>query len=293
MQIQPKIAVFDTKDFTPEKPLSPQGSIFTYYPSTNPEALHYHDFFEIGYCEKGVGIFNVSGEPIPFNGKCTSLVYGGQPHIALSINKEKSRWHFLYIDLNNLFATGDIDPRFLSKLKSCRWDEYEIPNLLPYDDHPDMYELCRQIIQVGGERQKPSLDTIRGLTYALLVRHEEMFVPKTKDKGQPSSLQLQRELEDVINYITERFSEHITIEDLTRCAKMSKSNLQRKMIEFTGRAPMQYVQYVRMKHASVMLLDKSKSIASIAYDTGYTTSCFNRQFLKEFGMSPSKWRSCH
>ena len=40
MQIQPKIAVFDTKDFTPEKPLSPQGSIFTYYPSTNPEALH-------------------------------------------------------------------------------------------------------------------------------------------------------------------------------------------------------------------------------------------------------------
>ena len=293
MQNQPKITVFDTTTFSPEKPLSPMGSIFTYYPSANPEALHYHDFFEIGYCEKGAGIFNVSGEPIPFNGRCTTLVYGGQPHIALSTNREKSRWHFLYIDLNNLFAKGDINPSFLQKLKSAHWEEYETPNLIAYEDRPDIYELCRQIIQLGGESPRPQLDPIRGLTYTLLKRHEQMFKPKKRETGQSSSLQLQRELEDTINYIAEHFAEHITIDELTKCAMMSKSNLQRKMIEFTGRAPMQYVQYVRMRHASVMLLDRTKSIASIAYDTGYTTSCFNRQFLKEFGVSPSKWRSLH
>ena len=293
MQIQPKITVFDTETFTPQKPLSPMGSIFTYYPSRNPEALHYHDFFEIGYCERGAGIFNVSGEPLPFNGKCTSLVYPGQPHIAFSINREKSRWHFLYIDLNNLFAVGDIGTSFLSKLKANEWNKYDIPNLMTYEEQPQMYELCRQIIQFAGEGPSPSLEAIRGLTYALLFRHEALFVPKKNDIGQSVSMQLQRELEGTINYITEHFSENITIQALVECAKMSKSNLQRKMIEFTGRPPMQYVQYVRMKHASVMLLDKTKTIASIAYDTGYTTSCFNRQFAKEFGMSPSKWRATH
>ena len=43
-----------------------------------------------GYCERGMGIFIVDGEIVPFNGKCVSIIYDGQAHIAKSIQPEKS-----------------------------------------------------------------------------------------------------------------------------------------------------------------------------------------------------------
>ena len=37
-----------------------------------------------------MGIFIVDGEIVPFNGKCVSIIYDGQAHIAKNIQPEKS-----------------------------------------------------------------------------------------------------------------------------------------------------------------------------------------------------------
>ena len=47
-------------------------------------------FLENGYCERGMGIFIVDGEIVPFNGKCVSIIYDGQAHIDKSIQPEES-----------------------------------------------------------------------------------------------------------------------------------------------------------------------------------------------------------
>ena len=47
-------------------------------------------FLENGYCERGMGIFIVDDEIVPFNGKCVSIIYDGKAHIAKSIQPEKS-----------------------------------------------------------------------------------------------------------------------------------------------------------------------------------------------------------
>ena len=48
MQFDSFTAVFDSETFSKEHPLSPEGCLFTYYPELEPEAMHYHDFIELG-----------------------------------------------------------------------------------------------------------------------------------------------------------------------------------------------------------------------------------------------------
>ena len=292
MQIEPKLTIFDTTALSIEHPISPEGSLYTSFVSEVPAALHYHDFFEIGYCEYGSGIFIVDGEPVPFNGQCCSIIYPGQAHIAQSADSDRSLWHFLYIDLVMLYSGSvNIGPEFLTGLKSSRWHDCSFPCILPRSGYPEFYEIIKQIMAEGARMLPGAFDTMRGLCFALLKMHERLFVPVSERKEKSSSrLYLTRELEPAINYINEHYRENITIEELTGVSKMSKSNLQRKMIALTGRAPLQYVHFMRMKYACALLGMKKLPISEVASEVGYSLSSFNRQFQKEFGMSPSRWQ---
>lgn len=292
MQIEPNITIFDTTHLSAEHPLSPEGSLYSSYLSETPSALHYHDFFEIGYCERGAGIFNVDGDPIPFHGECVSIIYEGQAHIAQSTNADRSFWHFLYIDLSLLFAGGNLaGPDALGRRHCLHWQDYSFPCILPRSEYPEFFELVRQILRESSEMNELALESIRGLVYALLVKHERLFVPLSDSvhAGSASRVRLMQELEPALNYINEHFAEPVTVDQLVAVSSLSKSNLQRKMIALTGRPPLQYVHLTRLKYACALLTDRSRSIADVAGEVGYNLSSFNREFRKEFGASPSEW----
>lgn len=294
MQIEPNIVIFDTTQHSIEHPFSPEGTLYTSYLSETPSALHYHDFFEIGYSEHGTGIFNVGGEPIPFHGPSCSIIYPGLAHIAQSAGGDRSLWHFLYIDLRLLFAGGSFaDSSFLRELPAERWQNYDYPSILSQADYPEFYEIIRQIMAETSSLKPGALDVVRGLVFSLLRMHERLFLPlegADGDEARDTRLYLMKELEPALNFIIEHYAEKIEIEDLVSVSRLSKSNLQRKMIALTGHAPLQYVHFIRLRHACAQLLDPKNSISDIAGSVGYNLSSFNRQFRKEFGISPSEWR---
>ena len=287
MHFKSYIEVFDTTPLTSEHPYSPHGVLFTYYPSEEPENLHYHNFLELGYCESGTGVFIIDGEMIPFHGKCTSIIYDGQVHIAKSVNNEKSLWHFIYIDLSKLF-TG-VEATELKTLASLEHDKYRFPNIIPYEEDEGIYALCREIMAEAATEQSEHLTEIRNLVIALLIKHGRYFEKKGNDVRERASLM--DEIGELLNYVNIHYMENIGIDDLVQKTHMSKATLQRKMTSFFGVSPMQYIHHLRLNHAALLLLEKKKTITEIASEVGYNSlSSFNRMFLKEFGMSPSDWR---
>lgn len=289
MQFDSFSPVFDTETFSPDHPVSPEGELFTYYPFEEPEALHYHDFLELGYCEWGSGLFYVDGEVVPFSGPCCSIIYPGQMHIAQSIGPEKSLWHFLYIDLKSLFA--GVYLTLVSGLKAMSSHMYDFPALLPRETAPELYELCVGIMRESSHMGEHYLAVIRGLTTALLATHSRLMTPaKTIRRNQD---QLLARLGNALGYINQHYMEDITIDNLTEAGGISKSTLQRDMIAFTGMAPLQYIHHLRMKRAAVLLMNK-RPVADVAFDVGYNTiSSFNRHFLAAFGASPTQWRKAN
>ena len=289
MQFDSFLAVFDSETFSREHPLSPEGTLFTYYPELEPEALHYHDFLELGYCEWGSGLFYVDGEVIPFNGPCCSIIYPGQLHIAQSIGEEKSLWHFLYADVKHLFAGADL--MMVSDLKAMNAHLYDYPPLIPLEEDRTLYQLCAGVMKEASEQRADYLTAVRGLVTALLARHSRYMQPaKSIRRNQDQTL---ARLGAALTYINHHSMEDLTVAQLTAATGASKSTLQRDMIAFTGMAPLQYIHYLRMKRAAVLLMQKTP-VADVAFDVGYNTiSSFNRHFLSEFGVSPTQWRRDH
>jgi AraC-like DNA-binding protein len=288
MQINSQIQVFDTVGLTIEHPISPEGHLFCYYPENNPPSLHYHNFLELGYCEHGSGIFIIDGKPVSFSGRCTSIIYPGQVHIAKSTSEGKSYWHFLYIDAQKLFHSYPAG--LLSSVKAMSYKKYNYPCLIPFETDKEMFETVVSILNEAAKAGNNFLEAIQGMLYALLVMHGRYMTPKNAGEMENEDLLL-GDMGRVINYINTNYMKNISIEDLASNGCMSKATLQRKLNAFIGKSPMQYIHELRLNQAAIMLQDPNERIIDIASEVGYhTLSCFNRKFLAFYGVSPSKYR---
>lgn len=83
----------------------------------------------------------------------------------------------------------------------------------------------------------------------------------------------------------------LRIADIAKATKMSQRSLNRVVREASGMTPVQLVRALRIEKAKVLLSGTSKTIAEIAYETGFTEpSYFTKVFKKTQGTSPTAWR---
>ncbi len=98
-------------------------------------------------------------------------------------------------------------------------------------------------------------------------------------------------IQKVAQYISENFSESITLHDAAQMAFMEDSYFSRQFKKLTGFGFVEYLTQVRLKAAAQMLADTSHSISKIAEDCGFSGSnYFGDVFKKLYGKSPVEYR---
>lgn len=99
-------------------------------------------------------------------------------------------------------------------------------------------------------------------------------------------------LEKAIKIIESHLAENdFDINNFADHLNLSKSSLYRKIKTMTGLSPIEFIRNIKLKHACLMLKDKSISISEVAYAVGfsdpkYFTSCFKT----EFNVTPSEYQ---
>ncbi|SMG02958.1 AraC family transcriptional regulator [Burkholderia singularis] len=98
-------------------------------------------------------------------------------------------------------------------------------------------------------------------------------------------------LNHVLAYIGKNLSSELREADLARLAGQSVSAFSHYFRRHTGLAFVQYVNRMRINLACQLLMNGDASITDICFKSGFNNlSNFNRQFLAEKGMPPSKFR---
>lgn len=98
-----------------------------------------------------------------------------------------------------------------------------------------------------------------------------------------------RDLFRVLGYIQDNLREPITIQDLVKCAGMSKAVLHRKFKAATTLSPLQFIKALRLNEAAMMIAGGT-NVGQAAYQVGYESpSQFSREFRRHFGDSPRQW----
>ena len=95
----------------------------------------------------------------------------------------------------------------------------------------------------------------------------------------------------VARYISENFSEPLTLSDAARMACMEKTYFSKRFKALTGFNFSSYLTQLRLAAARQLLLNTDMSIGDIADHTGFSGSnYFGDVFLRAYGTSPTEYR---
>ena len=95
----------------------------------------------------------------------------------------------------------------------------------------------------------------------------------------------------VVEKLTEEFTENFSTDELATEARVHPVHLAAVFRQFHGETMGEYVQKIRVAHASRLLLDKEIPLSEIAYSTGFSDqSHFTRIFKRFVGVTPGVFR---
>lgn len=106
-----------------------------------------------------------------------------------------------------------------------------------------------------------------------------------------SKKSFERNLIEVLNYISENLHESISIESLAKQCNLSKDYFSRTFKKQYSMGPSQYIQLRRIERAQLLLLTTKDSFHDISIRVGfYNYSYFLKVFKKIVGITPSNFR---
>ena len=96
-----------------------------------------------------------------------------------------------------------------------------------------------------------------------------------------------------MDYVERRLGEPLRLDELAEVAAFSKYHFHRIFYAHVGETPMQFLTRLRLEKAVQLLVGNSdRTVTEVALDVGYSDmAAFSRAFRKNFGLSPSEYRS--
>jgi signal transduction histidine kinase/ligand-binding sensor domain-containing protein/DNA-binding response OmpR family regulator len=130
----------------------------------------------------------------------------------------------------------------------------------------------------------------------LLVLNNTLKTTYTKQiKVQAPEMHIESDDEKLMKAITVYLEENLTnpqlsVEELSRNVGMSRSSLYSKLLELTGKTPVEFIRSVKLEKAAVLLEKSDMTIAQIGYSVGFSTpNYFAKSFKAKFNMLPSEY----
>lgn len=107
-----------------------------------------------------------------------------------------------------------------------------------------------------------------------------------KDRRRPVS-----QISEVLGYMERHYAEPLSVEDLTRVARMSQTSLMRTFKQVMGRSPIDHLLRLRVSRAKSLLRRSDHPVTEIAFQVGFNDSnYFARQFRRVANLSPRDYR---
>lgn len=117
----------------------------------------------------------------------------------------------------------------------------------------------------------------------LLFRSEK----KTKSENLSENEKI---IQDAAKYISENFSDDITLKKLAEKYAMSESHFSRTFKKYTGLGVSKYVKLARLRYAEKLLKESKLSVTQVALTCGFNNSNYFISEFKRFkGITPFKY----
>lgn len=249
--------------------------------------LHSHEFSELVIVYRGSGDHLIHGERRPISAGDVFLIRGQTRHGYENLHGLAlcNLLFDLHETANPLFALSRYPLlRRLTALEPGRIAERRF--YLTPEEMPGIMEVLNAIEEEQNGRNEDYPSAMAALFVLLIVRLSRFFHDAEPEQdGGPQALYR------LLNELSDRSAEAWPRTRMAKVAGMSVSTLTRQFRRATGYAPNEYLQRLRLKKSTMLLLNPELSISEIAERTGFSDSnYFCRQFRARYNVSPQKYR---
>ena len=100
------------------------------------------------------------------------------------------------------------------------------------------------------------------------------------------------EIADALRFIRDHANEAINVADVVRACGVSRRTIEKRFREKLRRTPGEELRRARFEYVRRLLLDTDKSIATIAYESGFASGVsLSQMYQQYFGETPGSFRN--
>lgn len=251
--------------------------------------LHWQDTMEIIYIKKGTGRAQVDLFTFEIHAGDIILVPPGHLHGLNQLSGQRMEYENIIFDMAFL-GINVVDICSQKYLLPLINDQISFPVCItPERAHYKEISACLDNADELCSKRCPGFELgvkadIMQL-FSLILRYADTeAVPTT------APLHLER-LKLAINYIETNYQESVRIQDAALQCGYSESHFMRWFRQMTGTSFISYLNRYRLEKAFGELKNTSKTVLEISEEVGFDNlSNFNRQFKKQFGITPRELR---
>lgn len=266
---------------------------FSYYKSRIPDSfpnvpLHWHTEFELNYILSGQGEFICGDEH--FISKAGDILFI-MPNVLHSFSpyQDNVQCYDTFVFHPSMFSTAQADRSSLEFFNPLAANRLTISPLITSssDEYPIIQDCVKKIFIAVKENTALSDIRLKSELYRLFATLIESGNIKPANHQQ-EKIELIR---PALEYIYAHSTENLSIPQLAELSHLSESYFMGCFKKSVGVGAIEYINQLRIKNICEKLLSTDESISEIAFNCGFTNLAnFNRQFLKQIGISPKEYR---
>lgn len=242
---------------------------------------HWHEFFELAFIIGGRGEHVYNGTSYPLTRGSLFLLTPTDIH-ALYLQEG------MPLELFNVIFTEAMMQEEVGRLLFRGLQDHHIHFT---DELCDMVEQDFQRLWLEATDQRAGNQlVIHSTLQRLLVDVARNVPPRNIAKKDP--LAQQQKLQKALIYLHHHYREQVSLELVAQQVALSPNYFSECFRSATGITFQRYLQSLRLRFAKSLLSVSNLPITEVCYAAGFQTlSHFERAFKREFGHSPTAWRS--
>ena len=278
-----------------ESPPLTKADCFSIYARFKTEfnfPVHYHEEYELNFIENASGVRRVVGSSIEEIDSLELVLVGPNiPHawftykcksesiFEITIQFHRDLFNETFLKRNQLNFIRNL---FERSLKGVSFSRRTIERVTP---------------RLKALAEKEGFESVLDL---MAVLHELSLSPDSRTLSDDITYNTEliyndsERVEKVVAFINENFSRTIRLAEAAELVEMAETAFSRFFKAKTGITFVDYLNDIRIGHASRLLIDTTSPIAEIAQECGFTSlTNFNRIFKKRKGLVPKDFREKH
>lgn len=254
---------------------------------------HYHLEYELLYASSSFGIRFVGDNVAPFNPGDLVLVGSYLPHLWRNDmahysqdNLEETKVETIVTKFTKDFIGEDTfeNPEFSDIAKLLNDSKYGIS----FGEDVGA-KLGKDLLELPNLSRPEQGIQLLNILYQLSKTSDKNYLSST-DMRQYATEHSKR-IDGVIKYISDNYSKKITLNDVSGVACMTTNSFCRFFKKMTNKSFTQFLNEVRIRNASRLLVQENVSVSSVCYAVGYNSiTNFNKQFKQIMGTTPKNYR---